>query len=307
MNRKKIIHILDKKFRKWTKSIDDKEIRKMVERDAFVTGGAIVSLLADEKPKDLDIYFKTYETTLAVARYYANRWSNFEHNCPSPTVEVIEDEETKEKRIKIFIRSAGIADESEDEKKKGKDTSPYRPVFLSANAITLDGGIQLVTRFYGEPEEVHKNFDFVHCTNIYFPYKKELKLNPKALESFIFKELQYVGSRYPIASILRSRKFINRGWKINAGQYLKMVFQLQKFDLTNPYVLEDQLNGVDLLYMTAITDKIRKDTEENPDMEIDGAYLVTVVEKIFDNDKSYDARFDADNDGSELLDGEEEN
>jgi hypothetical protein len=305
MNRKRTVHILDKEFHKWTKSIEDTKVRDLAEKHAYITGGAIVSLFDNKKPNDLDIYFQNFETARAVTKYYVDRW-NAHHDTNQAVVDVVEGES-----VKVFIRSHGIAEDAalsdlertrrglglppKDEKKE-KDEKPYKPVFLSANAITLSDGVQIINRFFGSPEEVHKNFDFVHCTNSYYPYKRELKLPSKALESYIYKELKYIGSRYPIASILRTRKFINRGYKINAGQYLKMVFQLQQFDLTNPTVLADQLNGVDLLYMRDIINTIESDQINDPELKIDSHYLVQVVEKIFDKDLSYDSRLDEDMD-----------
>src|SRR5690606_18878685 len=117
----------------------------------------------------------------------------------------------------------------------------YRPVFLSSNAITLSNKLQLILRFYGEPDEIHKNYDFVHCTSYYDHKDKQLTLRPEALEAILTKELRYVGSLYPLCSIIRLRKFIARGWTINAGQILKMALQLSKMDLTKPEILQDQL------------------------------------------------------------------
>ena len=64
----------------------------------------------------------------------------------------------------------------------------------------------------------------------------------------INKELIYTGSKYPLCSIIRTRKFIERGYHINAGQYVKMAWQLNKLDLNNLDVFKDQLMGVDSFY-----------------------------------------------------------
>jgi len=293
LNRKRMVSILKRKFDAWKKSIEDEKVRTLVQKNAFITGGAIVSLLENEKPNDYDIYFRDNETALAVAKYYVDRWNKHRHGGKG--AEVIQDEITK--RVKVFVRSAGVTGEKDGS--KTKDESNYRPVFLSDNAITLSDGIQLIIRFVGSPEEVHKNFDFVHCTNYFDPFRGRLELKAEALESIIMKELRYMGSRYPIASILRTKKFIQRGYKINAGQYLKMVFQLSNFDLTDPLVLADQLNGVDLLYMQGIVSQIAQDKEDNPGINIDASYLVEVVEKIFDGDENYDPRLDDENTSTE--------
>ena len=158
---------------------------------------------------------------------------------------------------------------------------PYRPVFLSSNAITLSDKIQLIVRFYGEAEEVHKNFDFLHCTNWYDYGTGELVLKPEALECLLNKELKYSGSRYPVCSVIRTRKFIKRGFHINAGQYLKMCFQISQLDLTNIDVLEDQLVGVDSSYFSMLIEGLRAKEENDPSFKVREDYLTSIIDKIF--------------------------
>ena len=134
--------------------------------------------------------------------------------------------------VEEFVDGAKeTAEESAD-----KDKPSYRPVFLTANAITLSDKIQIVLRFWGEPEEIHKNYDFVHCTNYWTSWDGYLDLKTQALECIINKELRYVGSRYPVCSIFRVRKFLERGWKINAGQLLKACMQISELDMLNSAV-----------------------------------------------------------------------
>jgi hypothetical protein len=321
--------------KKWINSIDDEKVQELAKKNSFISGGAIVSLLQDEEPNDYDIYFTDFDTTLAVADYYKDRW-NKNHDTKvglrithedsgklKTKNELFGDHYAEEgtdnpdipKRVSLYIRSAGIAEDDnghesenglteadyraglglEPKDKTEKDKGKHKPVFMSPNAITLDEGIQLIVRFYGEPEEVHKNFDYVHCTAYWKPhprgsefYKKELLytgdlvLPSEALASIMTKELRYVGSRYPIASILRLRKFISRGYTINAGQVVKMILQIQKFDLSDPDVLQDQLTGVDLAYMQRVLDIIQNKKADDPMFNLDSDYLIKVVEKIFD-------------------------
>jgi hypothetical protein len=154
----------------------------------------------------------------------------------------------------------------------------YRPVFLSTNAITLTGRIQVVIRFWGEPDKIHENYDFVHCTNYWTAKDGELVLRKEALEALLSRELRYVGSRYPLCSIIRLRKFIRRGWTINAGQILKMVMQVHGLALTNIKVLRDQLTGVDSAYFAQVLDRLKDKTKDNT---IDSAYLVEIIDRMF--------------------------
>lgn len=209
-------------------------------------------------------------------------------------------------RIKVIVRSDGVAAENGDilnspfedaidamqaadeihekelEKTAGENGSKekFRPVFLSTNAITLSEKIQIVVRFYGDAETIHSNYDFVHCTN-YWTFRDGLVLRQQALESILAKELRYSGSKYPVCSIIRTRKFLKRGWNINAGQYLKMCFQVSALDLKNVDTLEDQLVGVDSAYFMAVIFSIRQELEKDATFSVDNEYISTVIDKIF--------------------------
>lgn len=299
MNRNRIKNKINAKIRSWLSTITDKDLKKQLEENIIVTGGAFVSLFSDEEPNDYDVYIKDYDVLVKVAVYYANKWNGLGKRN-SVTVEtggeVDTEKGTNDKYVKLFVRSAGIAEESEtelaslfgfdEESEEAEENKEYRPVFFSQNAITLAGGIQIVTRFFGDPDEIHKSFDFVHCTNYYEYSNQNLVLRPEAVESYLFKELRYVGSMYPLASILRTRKFINRGYKVSAGEMLKMMFQVSQLDLSDPAVLAEQLVGVDLTYMNEILYII-----SNHDGKIDATYFCTVVDKVFKNDTE-DARND---------------
>lgn len=292
MNKKHIRNQLKRTLDAWVKSFGDDPIAKVIEENAIITGGAIVSLLCGENPNDYDVYFKTHESCLAVAKYYAQKW-NKEHGVEDGVVHVTDEDG----RVRAFIQSKGVVsenddlmdDESEpinvgiaedagdDDEKKQK----YRIRYITSNAISLSDKIQVVLRFYGSVEEIHKYYDFVHCTCSYDYCKNEVVLPERALEAIINKELYYVGSKYPLCSIIRARKFINRGWTINAGQYVKMCLQLNNLDLHDVDILEDQLTGVDSGYFQQCIYAIRSEQEGNPDFKPDDTYLFELINKIF--------------------------
>lgn len=154
---------------------------------------------------------------------------------------------------------------------------PYRPIFLSTNAITLANKIQIILRFHGEPDQIHENYDFVHCTCYWTSHDNELVLRPAALEALLARELRYVGSKYPLCSLIRLRKFIRRHWTINAGQILKMVMQLSELNLKNHLILQDQLTGVDCAYFVEIMEKMK---EKDPE-KVNSAYLCEIIDRMF--------------------------
>jgi hypothetical protein len=163
-------------------------------------------------------------------------------------------------------------------KPEGGKRTKFRVLFVTSNAITLSDQMQLVLRFQGEVDEIHKNYDFVHCTSSWTSWDKRLTLCPEALEAILTKELKYIGSKYPICSLIRTRKFITRGWTINAGQYVKMAYQVSKLDLDSASVLEDQLVGVDSAYFNQLINELREKASGD---RVDATYLMTLIDKIF--------------------------
>jgi len=157
----------------------------------------------------------------------------------------------------------------------------YAPVYVTQNAITLTGKLQIVTRFYGEPEEIIKYFDFEHCKQWYTSWDRQLHLTVEALECLMNKRLVYTGSEFPICSVFRIRKFLERGYRINAGQILKMAMQISHLDLTDPRVLEEQLIGVDHAYFQELLNELIKKKEADGADKIDETYLVQLIDKYF--------------------------
>lgn len=97
--------------------------------------------------------------------------------------------------------------------------------FDSENAITLDNKLQFIIKFTGKPDDIVKTFDFEHLKS-YLPVYGKLKYNNDVFRLILEKELIYTGSHFPLASLLRTRKYIKRGWTITAKEMLKIVFDV---------------------------------------------------------------------------------
>lgn len=211
-----------------------------------------------------------------------------------------------ENRIKMFIRSDGVVgdiesirsdeelglepggteeiiqelDEISADEIISKEKKEYFPVFISDNAITLSNGIQIVVRFFGEPDKVHDTFDFVH-TRAYWTNQSKTVIPNEVYEATINKTLIYTGSRYPVCSVFRLRKFIQRGWRINVGQILKMCMQISELDLSDVNVLSDQLIGVDSLLFSRLIENLRKKKEGDQTFDLTSSYIISLVDKMF--------------------------
>lgn len=269
MNSKDIKKHLSDKVNDWVASVDDITVAETIRSSAIITGGALVSLLTGEEVNDYDVYFRTKDACVKVSQYYIDKW-NKEHN-DDVFLEVDEEQKTSGS-VRVIVSSSGVAESRED----NDDDSKYTPIFLSSNAITLSNKVQIVIRFYGEVEDIHKNYDFVHCTCSWTSWDNEVQLPAKALECIINKELLYVGSRYPLCSIIRTRKYIERGYTINAGQYVKMALQLNELDLTNYDTLKEQVTGVDSCYFKTLIEDLNK-TTSSPTID----YMFEMIDKVF--------------------------
>ena len=221
--------------------------------------------------------------------------------------EIINNHVDKVKRVEIFIRSEGICDSSDDElevqnkitedihkavedHEKDEENTKYNIRYLSSNAITLSDKVQIVIRFYGEPSEIHDTYDFVHATN-YWTHDDGLVTNTRALEAILSRELIYTGSKYPLASIFRTRKFILRNWSCHVGNYLKMAIQLNEFNLFDHEVLQEQLTGVDAAYLNGVISAVRTKIKDNPGFQFNAMYLCEVCDRLMgesrdDSDKA---------------------
>lgn len=290
MKGKTIRAVLAKKFNEFTDSIEDETVHSLVKRNTIITGGCIASMLLGERVNDFDLYFRNKETAVAVGAYYVERFVKatghpMRLDAEGDRVRIVTESGHRGETagdVATLDDAGDIEDAYEEVTEKALNTesegpATYRPVFMSTNAITLSDRIQLVLRFYGEPDAIHENYDYVHCTNYWTPWDGKLVLRPDALESLLARELRYVGSKYPLCSIIRLRKFIRRGWTINAGQILKAIMQVSELDLKDPKVLEDQLTGVDSAYFIEIMNKVR----ENDPEKVNSAYLVEIIDRMF--------------------------
>jgi len=154
MKTKTIEKILRGQFANFLKSIKDDNVRKLVKDNSIITGGAIVSLVLNEDVNDFDLYFTNRETVIAVCNYYLDLLKkNHKDESILSKAHVQKDDDG---RIKVYLPSSDIGNIKKPEGEK------FYPQLITDNAISLSNDTQLIIRFYDTPEEIHKNYDFVH-------------------------------------------------------------------------------------------------------------------------------------------------
>lgn len=298
MQTKTIKKIIATKMDEWLDTITDVPLRKLVREELLVSGGCIVSMFLGEQVNDFDVYIKTPETAKRLADYYLKDYKELKAYMGKNKDKLIKEGTGDKKldnainygtghknlffnnlhpeQVKIWMDGMPGYKTANTNEEEGK----YVPLFFSSNAISLSDSVQVVLRFTGDNVEIHKSFDFIHATN-YFTFKEGLVTNKEALESLITKQLRYQGSLYPVTSIIRSKKFLLRGWSISAGEYFKIMYQISKLNLDNHAVLEEQLMGVDVAYFSALLEILRSPKYEGA--EVTYEVIISLIDKVFND------------------------
>lgn len=239
------------------------DIRNDFLDNVLVCGGSITSMLQGEKVNDYDLYLKDVNFLGKLCTHFLK-----ESSLENEPVTVLDDS------VRIG-RSNGSGYLKVARELRGNKS--YFPIIFSSNAITLTDDIQIITRFVGESEIIIKNFDFIH-TNCSYDFKKDdLHLPNAALLSMMSRALEYNGSLFPIASLFRLRKFLKRGWRISAGQIIKIAFQISKLDLNDVETFREQVIGVDVLFMNEMIRVLEGDSS----IVLDQDRLFKIVDEIF--------------------------
>lgn len=234
MLKRTAINLLNEKLGAWLETLP-LDLALEAKESIFVAGGAVLSLMRDSTPNDYDLYFKDKRSLLAILKHYGRDYA-----------EVTFEDILGECSNRVLMGQPVSLD-----KKKA-----YDPIFCTSNALTLDGNIQIIIRYYGSPGNVVRNFDWAHTLCYYDMAEERLSVMPEASRSALANELIYRPGAYPLSSLFRMKKFIERGWNVSIGQMLKLSMQLALIDYSDPKVLKDQLQGVDVAYVESFLSRL---------------------------------------------------
>lgn len=306
--------LIKKKMDAFCNSLPD-ELEKQVRQNLFVAGGAIASMCHGYEPNDYDVYIADQDVLLKLAEHLVERFRENEKKSKKdpknrmPEIKVFKDEKTN--RVRVKIQSSGVASTTENAndqyfetadpligaewvqtavlkgtQKKTKQVD-YEPTFITENAISLgNADIQIITRFSGPPEETVEAFDFDHVKNYWWMASGRIVWKISAQTALLTRTLRYKGSLYPLCALIRTRKFLLRGFKCPVDVYVRLAFELNQLDLTDPHVLADQLIGVDFAYFAQLIEYIQADVKKDPTMTVDNTYICQVLDEIDSRDLS---------------------
>jgi len=129
--------------------------------------------------------------------------------------------------------------------------------FKSERAITLKQGgktVQLISFYYGEPEEIIKRFDFT-ISSAAFAFKKDpdqekpvgiFYLHDNFFEHLAGRLLIYQSSELPLSTLKRVIKFVKRGYHICDENLIKIIESIaHDVNFENSEELERHIAGLD--------------------------------------------------------------
>lgn len=144
----------------------------------FVSGGCIGSLLRGEEINDIDVYF-------------------FNVLGAQPVIDLYTKDSSYQNEVAVY-------------EEKYREVTGKTGMVITENAVTLRNKIQLITKHYGEPEEVRKSFDYVHCMPYYDSRSKTLYISREQYDANMNRHL--VVNNTDALTVYREQKFKNKGW-----------------------------------------------------------------------------------------------
>lgn len=154
-------------------------------RHLYLTGGTIGSLLRGEEVNDWDFYFKDQRVAKDVRNTIINKYRDSIKEYSSDKYPGVQTEDIDGNKDKL----------------------------ITNNAITMEGNVQLITVLSGEPNELLKSFDYVHCMPYFDCGDNKLYISEKQYYACINKVLIVNNVQSATKNTHRKEKFIQRGFK----------------------------------------------------------------------------------------------
>lgn len=203
-------------------------VKKLKEFNGVIAGGAITSIFTSSKINDVDVYFKSKKDLEEANEYFKSK--NYE--ILSST-----DNAITYKVDSNFIR---------------------KPVIVQL--IIAD---ELIKE---NPMDLINNFDFTINMASYDLAKEELIVKDDFFYDNIKRRLIFnEDTLYPIISMHRAIKYINRGYKLDGYEQVKIALAINNLHMKDYKDLKRQLQGIDTSIFAPITNKLmeKPETEYN--------------------------------------------
>lgn len=190
---KRTVRTLNKELENLTSLIPE-FAREDFKKEAYIAGGSIYTVHNKQKTKDIDVFIRSEDLKMKLVTYFKDLDKN---------------------KVK-FTRSGTMV----LGKYKGEQ------LVVTSNAISI-GKYQIILKDIGDPVDVVGAFDYKH--NMHYIENNELKSIDDDYNLDI-KELLFNENRARdiVSTIMRSNKFIKRGFTLPDEEMAKMLLQLNK-------------------------------------------------------------------------------
>lgn len=201
--------------------IDGEDYLVLKKNKAVIAGGAITSIVTGKKINDFDIYFRSKE------------------NCDDA--------------INYFNKK-----------------SEWRLVAQTNNAMTFNTSklfegtitMQLIYAehmFFDNPIDLIKSFDFTINMAAFDLVSGTLIYTPEFITDNMNRQLVFNdNTKYPIVSMSRAIKYIDRGYKLSAYEQIKIALCINNLEIKDYKDLKTQLQGIDTATFVSLTEKLIK-------------------------------------------------
>lgn len=218
-----------------TKFTDQELYQKLKHLDGVIAGGAITSIVSGRKINDFDIYFKNKEQCEKAIDYLINHkdWNTVSNTDNAVTF-----------------------------KRTGLVTSMIVQ-FIKSDKLLFE-----------DPKDLINSFDFTINMAAFEIKSGKLYMHENFKEHIMQRKLIFnENTIYPIISMHRAIKYIQRGYKLSGYEQVKIALAINNLKMENYMDLKIQLQGIDTLEFAPLTDKLMK----NPDKKYD---YKTIKEEI---------------------------
>lgn len=143
--------------------------------------------------------------------------------------------------------------------------------------------IQYIKKIVGPAPIILNQFDFTICECAYLPQTKEFIMGWYFLADLCSRRLRYnIEGKYPIASLWRMKKYIERGFKLPAIESIKLGLRINNLNIDSYKDLKEQLEGIDTLFLKDLTDILIENGDKKFDLREALAYMEQVLEGKLD-------------------------
>lgn len=245
----------EREINKLKKLMDSDILNMLGDLGCYIAGGAITSLFTNKSINDIDVYFPSRHSLLIAL---ANIFGYAEKNT-------IREEDF------YGISQFSLIFSQYTEKS-----------VMLPQANNKENPIQFVYfKYFSSPQEIFDTFDFTCCMGAYDIKKNEMVLHPDFLVHNAQKYLQYnPNTNFPINSLLRVRKYEERGYSISKSQMLRIIVSCMNKEIKTWEDFENQIGGMYGEDVSKIFDKTKEFTLEEAISQLDS--VVSTQTKLND-------------------------